>query len=71
MKAVCIIYSKRNAYRIHFRYMNKYDAISIMHNSNLIDKKTCYNFLGNVKMSKTTYYQRNRDIMLNGAKDKK
>ena len=39
MKAVRIIYSKRNTYRIHFRYMSTYDAISIMHNSNLIDKK--------------------------------
>ena len=26
-------------YRIHFWYMSKDDAISIMHNSNLIDKK--------------------------------
>ena len=42
MKAVCIIYSKRNAYKIYFRYMNKYDAISIIHNSNLIDKKACF-----------------------------
>ena len=30
---------KRNAYRIHFCYMSKDDVISIMHNSNLIDKK--------------------------------
>ena len=42
MKAVRIIYSKRNTYRIHFRYMNKYDAINIMHNSNLIDKKAFF-----------------------------
>ena len=28
-----------NDYRIHFWYMSKDDAISIMHNSNLIDKK--------------------------------
>ena len=44
MKAVsinnlAIVYSKGNAYRIHFWYMSKDDAISIMHNSNLIDKK--------------------------------
>ena len=39
MKAVCIIYSKRNIYGVHFRYMNKHDTISIMNNSNLIDKK--------------------------------
>ena len=39
IKNVAIVYSKGNAYRIHFRYMNKNDAINIMHNSNLIDKK--------------------------------
>ena len=32
------------AYRIHFWYMSKDDAISIMNNSNLIDKKVVYNF---------------------------
>ena len=36
---VAIIYVKGSAYRIHFWYMSKYDAISIMNNSNLIDKK--------------------------------
>ena len=35
---VAIVYVKGNAYRIHFWYMNKDDAISIMDNSNLIDK---------------------------------
>ena len=30
---------KGNDYRIYFWYMSKDDAISIMHNSNLIDKK--------------------------------
>ena len=39
IKNLAIVYSKRSAYRIHFWYMNKDDAISIMHNSNLIDKK--------------------------------
>ena len=34
-----IVYVKRNAYRIHFMYMSKNDAISIMNNSNLVDKK--------------------------------
>ena len=37
--AVAIVYVKGNAYRIHFWYMSKDDAISIMNNSNLIDKK--------------------------------
>ena len=36
---VSIVYVKGNAYRIHFWYMSKDDAISIMSNSNLIDKK--------------------------------
>ena len=36
---VVIVSIKGNDYRIHFRYMSKDDAISIMHNSNLIDKK--------------------------------
>ena len=30
---------KGDDYRIHFWYMSKDDAISLMHNSNLIDKK--------------------------------
>ena len=36
---VAIVFLKGNDYRIHFWYMSKDDAISIMHNSNLIDKK--------------------------------
>ena len=36
---VAIVYVKENAYRIHFCYISKDDAISIMNNSNLIDKK--------------------------------
>ena len=36
---VAIVYVKENAYRIHFWYMSKDDAVSIMNNSNLIDKK--------------------------------
>ena len=34
-----IVSIKGSDYRIHFWYMSKNDAISIMHNSNLIDKK--------------------------------
>ena len=34
-----IVYSKGNAYRTHFWNMSKDDAINIMHNSNLNDKK--------------------------------
>ena len=35
---VATVYIKRHAYRIHFWYMSKADAISIMNNSNVIDK---------------------------------
>ena len=35
---VAIVYVKGSAYRIHFWYMSKYDAINIMNGSNLIDK---------------------------------
>ena len=34
-----VVAIKGNDYRTHFWYMSKDDAISIMHNSNLIDKK--------------------------------
>ena len=36
---VAIIYFKESAYRIDFRYMSKDHAVSIMSNSNLVDKK--------------------------------
>ena len=35
---VAIVYVKGSAYRIHFWYVSKDDAISIMNNSNFIDK---------------------------------
>ena len=35
---VSIVYVKGSVYKIQFWYMNKDDAISIMNNSNLIDK---------------------------------
>ena len=38
IKNLTIVYSKGNAYRIHFWNISKNDAISIMNNSNLIDK---------------------------------
>ena len=34
-----IVYVKGSAYKIHFWYMSKNGAISIMTNSNLVDKK--------------------------------
>ena len=35
---VAIVYVKGSAYRIHFWYMSKDDATSIVNNFNLIDK---------------------------------
>ena len=37
---VAIFYVKGSAYRIHFWYMSKDDAITIMYNSNVTDKKS-------------------------------
>ena len=36
---VAVVYVKGNAYRIRFWYVNKNYVISIMSNSNLIDKR--------------------------------
>ena len=44
IKNLAIVYSKRNAYGIHFWNIGKDDAIKIMHNSNLIDKKGVLQF---------------------------
>ena len=42
---IAIVYVKGSAYRIRFWYMSKDDAISIMNNSSLIDKKGVLQFL--------------------------
>ena len=36
---IAIVYTKENAYRIHFWYMGKDDAIKIMTGSKLVDKR--------------------------------
>ena len=36
---IVILYVKESAYRIHFWYMSKYDAINIMNGFNLVDKR--------------------------------
>ena len=41
---VAIAYVKTNAYRIHFWYMSKDDAISMIDNSNMIDKRSVLQF---------------------------
>ena len=35
---IAIVYVKRSAYRVHFRYMSKDDAINMINGSNLVDK---------------------------------
>ena len=45
-----IVYVKGNAYKIQFWYISKDNAISIMNNSNLVDKKgVLYFFLLYIK----------------------
>ena len=41
---VAIVSSKGNDYRIHFWYMTKDDAIDIMNNFSLSEKKEYYKF---------------------------
>ena len=36
---ISIVYIKGSAYRIHFWYMSKHDAINIMTGFNLVDKR--------------------------------
>ena len=36
---IAIVYIKENAYRIHFWYVSKDDAINIMNGSNKVDKR--------------------------------
>ena len=75
---IAIAYVKGHAYRIHFWYMSKDDAINIMNCSNLVDKKVVLQFflllifLLYIKISENTnltYYQRSWAVILNGAKD--
>ena len=50
-------------------FMSKEDTINIMKNPNLHKKVDCYQFFIIYKNSdKTTYYKKNRDIILNRAK---
>ena len=70
---VPIVYVKGSAYRIHFCYKSKDDAINIMNNFSLIDKMGVLKlFLLYIKMSENTdltYYQRNKDVVLNKVKN--
>ena len=44
-KDVAVVYVKGSAYRVHFWYISKDDAINIMNNSNLIDKMGVLKFI--------------------------
>ena len=67
---VAIVSDKRSDYSIHFWYISKADAINIMKNSNLNEKSGSLQiFLLYIKMGETTYCQRNREIILNRAKE--
>ena len=69
---IAIAYINGSAYRIHFWYISKDAAINIMTGCDLV--VTCFYkfFLLYIKMSENinlTYYQKNRDTILNRAKD--
>ena len=69
-KHVAIVSVKRSDYRIHFWYMGKSDAINIMKNSDLNEKsKLLYFFVIQKKDNKTTYYQKNKEKILNRTKE--
>ena len=37
---IAIVYVKGSAYKIHFSYMSRADAINMMNGSNLVDKSS-------------------------------
>ena len=74
---ITIVYVKGSAYRTHFWYMSRDDAINIINGSNLVHKRGVLwiffmiNFLLYIKMSENTdlnYYQKNWDVVFNKAK---
>ena len=59
---VAIVYVKGSAYRIHFWYMSRDDAISIMNNSNLNGKMGVCDFFYYIwKLSNTTYCKKKKN----------
>ena len=65
-----IVSAKGSDYRINFWYMSKDDAINIMKNSDLDEKSGLLYFFKKYKMGdKTTYYQKNKEKLLNEAKE--
>ena len=69
---VTIVYVKESAYRIHFWYMSKDDAINTMNNSNLNEKRgVLLNFFSLIykKWVIQLTIRKTRDVILNRAKD--
>ena len=75
---VAIVYIKGSAYRIRFWYISKDNVIDMINNATLIKKMGilkknfyffCFLFFIIYKMNSTTYYQRNKDVILNRAKE--
>ena len=70
MQKAAIVSVKGSDYRIHFWYVSKNDAINIMKNSNLNEKSGSLQFFTYIIIiSETTFYQRNRDVILNRANE--
>ena len=66
---IAIVSVKGSDHTTHFWYMSKNDAINIMKNSNLNEKSgLLYNFLLYIKIKESTYYQRNKETILNREK---
>ena len=70
LKNIAIIRIKKTVYRVCFLFMSRREAKKLMANSSVIDRKRFFTnfFFHYIKMDNTTYYQRNREIMLNRAK---
>ena len=73
-KNIAIVHIKKSAHIIYFLDMTKREAKKLMANSYLTDKKgllskILFYFFIIYKVDNTTYYQRNREKLLNRAKD--
>ena len=68
---IIVITVKESDCKIHVWYISKDDAINIMKNFDLNEKTGLlwHFFLNIFILMKTTYYQRNREKMLNRAKE--
>ena len=70
LKNITIIRIKKSVSKIFVLFMTKREAKELIVNSNLTNKKgILYIFFYFIKLDNTTYYQRNKEIMLNRAND--